>query len=736
MSDPIELGKDLPDPDEPDQPTPAPDGAEVVNLDAVRDATRDDTRAEQAPPEEPDGRSGVEYSATPVSVDLPVSEQRAGLLERLQGSKRHPVVPVWMRSRAEFEQAVRLVAGHYWHLWRFHAMRVPFYGLKLAWRAPVGGFRLVGRLSRWASDAEGQPVREAAVRSNNPEMYLKLARERDKRARARKTTVAVFGLVGLLFTAWVMLAAGPLTQFAVCVAGLVLFGWAASTPERPVISPAVVAPHLLRLTHDVVVRALGCLGNSLINKAIKDKGPDGIAFLAPITQDGPGWRAEIDLPHGVTVTDIQEKREELASGLRRPLSCVWPEPADEEHPGRLVLWVGREPLRKMRQPAWPLAKTLRADIFGELPFGTDQRGRPVNLTLMFDNVLIGAIPRIGKTYSARVLALGAVCDPIVQPWVFELKGTGDLACLEPLAYRYASGFWDEPIEATLHALRELFHVELPRRTQTINRLPSDLCPQRKVTPQLARRRSLGLHPILLLIDECQNLYKHPKYGAEAAALTEDLIRLGPAMGIMIVLATQRPDRFSLPKAISAMAGTRFCLRVMDQDANDMVLGTSMYKNGIRATMFTKRDRGMGYLVGEHDVPQIVRTYEIDASAAERICERARAARAAAGLLAGHAAGQTPDTTTGPDILDDLAAIWPAEQDKAWNETLLERLADLRPQLYRGWEPEQLTAALKPHGVKVAQIGRRVDGEFVNRRGPALTDIQAAITQRNEKRGSG
>jgi len=39
-----------------------------------------------------------------------------------------------------------------------------------------------------------------------------------------------------------------------------------------------------------------------------------------------------------------------------------------------------------------------------------------------------------------------------------------------------------------------------------------------------------------------------------------------------------------------------------------VLGTSAYKNGIRATTFTRRDLGIGYLAGEADDPQIIRTY--------------------------------------------------------------------------------------------------------------------------------
>ena len=46
-------------------------------------------------------------------------------------------------------------------------------------------------------------------------------------------------------------------------------------------------------------------------------------------RDGPGWLWRGDLPPGVTAGAVSEKREELASGLRRPLGCVWPETDSE-----------------------------------------------------------------------------------------------------------------------------------------------------------------------------------------------------------------------------------------------------------------------------------------------------------------------------------------------------------------------------------------------------------------------
>ena len=96
---------------------------------------------------------------------------------------------------------------------------------------------------------------------------------------------------------------------------------------------------------------------------------------APVREDGPGWRAEVDLPYGVTATQVIERREQLASGLRRPLGAVWPEPVTSEHAGRLELWVGRADVSKAKPAPWPWLRTGGGDIFAPFPFGTDPRGR-------------------------------------------------------------------------------------------------------------------------------------------------------------------------------------------------------------------------------------------------------------------------------------------------------------------------------------------------------------------------
>lgn len=48
------------------------------------------------------------------------------------------------------------------------------------------------------------------------------------------------------------------------------------------------------LTQDVIARALGSLGLAGINQWLRED--RRIDFASPVRQDGPGWRAEVNLP--------------------------------------------------------------------------------------------------------------------------------------------------------------------------------------------------------------------------------------------------------------------------------------------------------------------------------------------------------------------------------------------------------------------------------------------------------
>jgi DNA segregation ATPase FtsK/SpoIIIE, S-DNA-T family len=682
--------------------------------------------------------------AAPVLVDSPEAQRPDRVtLAGLRAAERRPIIPAWARSAREAREMAAWALGFAVHILAYHLVRLPAYAGRLAVRSPNGLARTLGGWRRWLFDTEGEPLRRVSADRADAETYLKLARQRDRRVRWRAFLTCV--LVVAFAAGAVLVAVTPgWARLGLCVVALGLLGRAGQPADRPLIQRAVVVPKAPRLTSDMVIAALGAIGNTAINQALAKKPDDAIEFVAPVARDGAhGYRADVNLPLGVTAGDVIERRDRLASGLRRALGCVWPEGVPKVHPGRLLLYVGDEDMATAKQPPWPLAKSGTVDLFRPFAFGTDQRCRPAQVTLMFASMVIGAIPRMGKTFALRLLALAAALDVLAELHLYDLKGTGDLGPLEPVAFRYRAGDDDDKgdIDYGLQGVR-LLRGELRRRTERIRGLPSSQCPENKVTPELARLRHLRLHPIVLIVDECQRWFEHPKHGAEFKEICADLVKRGPAVGIIAIFATQRPDDGSLPAAIRDNAVLRFCLKVTDHKANNMVLGSGMYGAGIQATMFTRDDKGIGYLVGEADGPVIVRTYKVDQVAAERIVARARALREQAGTLAGHAIGENATETTGATaattvLLRDILTVVPQDEAKVASDPLAAVLAEAWPDRYGELTKDQLNASLRALGIDTNVQVHRYDGggERRNLRGITRQSVADALTQRDRQRGA-
>ncbi|MFI9119009.1 cell division protein FtsK [Streptomyces bikiniensis] len=678
----------------------------------------------------PDIDHDDETPTTPALVDNPALPDPKVTIE-----KRKPVLAGWLTNRRDFLATARHTGANIGYAALFHGVRVPVYAGRLALMSPRGACRFVASTNRWVWDREAAPLRDHAVRTEDVEEYMRLAKLRAGRIRLRGLVTLVALVFGASFALWLYVLA-PAYLFVFATGGVLLLGMAGQQPDAPVVGPAVLKTEIQKLTGSIVLRGLDSIGNAKISAAIKKGGDmNGMRFTSEIVRDGPGYRADLDLPYGVTPEDIMEARKPLASGLRRKVGCVWPSPDPGEHEGRLVLWVGDKPMNETTKPAWPLLKTGTVDLFKPVVFGNDQRMRDVSVTLMFVSIVIGSVPRMGKTFLMRLLLLIAALDPRAEIHAFDFKGTGDFGALEPVCHRYRAGEDDEDIEYVVAALREL-KEELRRRAKVIKSLPRSRCPESKVTPELASDKSLGLHPIVVGLDECQVPFEHKEYGEELEEICTDITKRGPALGIVGLFGTQRPDAKSLPTGVSANAILRFCLKVMGHTANDMVLGTGAYKAGIRATMFSRSDRGICWMAGEGDDPRIVASAFVDAVAAEQVVARARAVREEYGNVTGHAIGKGPDKAAGSDILADVLDVIAEGEKAVWCERISTRLTALRPDTYAGWKGENVTAALKPYGIKAGQVwGTTDEGKGANRRGIDRTDITAAITRRNADRAA-
>ncbi len=683
----------------PDPPDDLPDGARLVDPVELVDV------------------DAIEGQIVPVPVDQPDTGPGAGWIAERRGrlTDAPRVLPVWLRDRGQFTANAGFVVR--WHARQiaFHGVRAPVYTLRLWSGGPRGTVRAVRHWHRWVTDSDARPV-EAKAALSDPETWARFITVQSRRTGPRRRLSLVVAvpaallvtLAVVLLPGWVLTAAG--------LAALSALGWAGKDPIRPIVSRYVAVHLQRRLDSGEIEAALAAIGV---------KGT--VRFTAPIQTDGPGWRAELDLPGATTAAKILDKREDLAAAMRRPISTVWPEGDRNAHPGRLVLWVAREDPARAPRKLWPLMHQGQADVFAPLPFGFDPRGNLVTITLMYSNLLVGGIPGSGKTSCALAIVLGVALDPTAELWIFELKGSGDLDAVRPVCHRYVSGDEDEDLQAAIDGLRAGI-AEQKRRAAFVKGLPAaETADGRRVTRALAERYpEQNLGPRVIVVDEAQELFTHPAFKDEAADLCTRLIKKGRAYGVILILLTQNPDAPSLPSSVSSSVGTRLCLAVMDWRANNNVLGTGAHERGLRATEISVSEQGTGILVRGRE-GGTVRAAFIKQTEAEQIGKRALAVRIAAGTLTGEAAGEQLPDVDPSTLLDHLGAVWPAGEGSVHSWRLVQALAAYRPDLYAGWisvldgldedgQREARTAtstmlanALKPYGVPTRQINRRGDG---------------------------
>jgi S-DNA-T family DNA segregation ATPase FtsK/SpoIIIE len=238
-----------------------------------------------------------------------------------------------------------------------------------------------------------------------------------------------------------------------------------------------------------------------------------------------------------------------------------------------------------------------------------------------------------------------------------------------------------------------------------------------------------------------------------------LAKKGPAAGIVLVLATQRPDTKTIPSALRAVLGSRFALRVMDWRDSNIILGEQMNTRGWDSSRLLPSHKGVGILrpdgetaAGADVLAMMVRTDYMPNNDWTTLCERGRALRAAAGTLTGHAIGavsvpvldpatvahvigpsQPTDATPPPrDLSDDLpeplasvVEYLGADLDEFGREFVptaeLVDALDVEPTAF-GRQMGELGCRPRPGRVMTA------DGTCRQARGYLIADIQAAIEE--------
>jgi S-DNA-T family DNA segregation ATPase FtsK/SpoIIIE len=630
-----------------------------------------------------------------------------------------------------------------------HAIRTPWYLLAGSWWAVVGLLVLIGRQIRWAWHPELHNLLQEAANKKDLTEGRNIERQLAIRRRSRGTVLAIeviaLAVAGMVL--WLTVPRWALVLVVLCAApALARYG---RPNDKPIISAAIVVPRHRRLNPDIVEHAYYRAG---IGKA--DKPDERITFASRMTEDntGTGTQVVIDVPHGTSFSEVMGRREKLASGLDVAVSQVYLT-VDKKSNRRHTLWVAYVDPLSIPAGRSPMLDCKPRDIWRPVPFGVDERGRRVMLPLMWHSVLIGAQPRKGKTFSGRQLGLFAASDPYTRLSVFDGKGSPNWRKFALVAHTYGFGLLPDrvqgdPIENLRATLRGAKNDVLQRNAK-LSELPTSICPEGKLTRDIARDPRYGMPVWMIILDEFQEYLNtgDTEVDEEIAELLVFLVKVGPSVGIILVSLTQKPSGLgSSGKTAKRFTDyrdqhlTRFALKTGSWQVSDAVLGSGAYSEGYDASALPVGDgengtydyRGIGILYDSPVGNATVRTYLADDQDAEKILQSARRHRERAGTLDGMAAGAEVTAQARDPLTDAIDAFGTDETFLSW-ETLAARLADQQPERYAKVTGDGLSKTLRGLKLGIESKAGAEKGRPTERpRGVYLANLRRGLEGRNSK----
>lgn len=660
-------------------------------------------------PAEPHGEAVADTSYEialddePEGEPEPVHDGQAVALLPLDGERR-AIVPAHLRTVSGVRDTVVRAGGDLAHRGAFHALRSPWYLVKAAGWAVWGLAVVFERIRRWWWVSEQSYLRSLAVVAGDSREWRSLHQTARNTRRDRGLVIG-----GCAFG--VALAADLTARFAPWWAWLIVaavalppLARAARPPDRPIITPSMITPRFRLINADVVLRAYYAakLGSP-------DKDAQEITFGSRMERDGEGSRVVVNLPYGRTLSEAMDAREKLASGLDVSVSQVFIHRFPASNRSH-VLWVAdRDPLA-VPVGRTPLLACKATDIWKPAPLGLDERGGLVTVPMLWQSILISALPRQGKTFSARLLALYAALDPYCKLDVFDFKGSPDWRKFALVADSCGFGLTmtrdGDPLERFGRTL-EAIKADVQDRNQRLSELPASICPEGKLTREIARDPRYRMPVRLLVMDEFQEVYDLGDASKEVASLLTFLVKIAPSVGIILLDSTQRPSGVGTGQVAQQFTSFRdnhaikFGLRTSSWQVSELCLGAGAYSEGLDTSTLLPEYKGVGILRGASDASPTVRGYLADGRDAEKILTAARALRERAGTLSGMAAGLEMERDE-RDVLADVLQVFGGDSGLHW-AVLAERLAGQLPDRWGDTSADAVSAECRKLGVPSADV---------------------------------
>jgi hypothetical protein len=325
----------------------------------------------------------------------------------------------------------------------------------------------------------------------------------------------------------------------------------------------------------------------------------------------PGEIIDVEVPHGMTVSQLERMDEKLSRELHSKVRVL----RDQEDPALAKLAiVRRDTFATMGGAEWPLLDAESVDIRNPFPAGQDEYGRHINWRLLSRNLLLGGAPDAGKSTALRVPIAAAALDPSVKLWMMDAKTDGaEFVHWAPAAHRLIRGrLLEEAVEmfAELEARVEARGREIVARGEVF------VCDDMELD--------------VLVIDELpqfMRIFETDTKDQQAAVKTIKgaiwkLIAVGRWAGLITILSAQKPTADIVPSESRDLIDNKFALHCNTRPMSDAILGAGAGEEApANAAEIPSGQPGVGYYVGDAGV-QKMRAFFISHQQAMEIASRA------------------------------------------------------------------------------------------------------------------
>ena len=312
-----------------------------------------------------------------------------------------------------------------------------------------------------------------------------------------------------------------------------------------------------------------------------------------------GWRARVKLARGQTIADLTARMPAIESALGTYRGAVRVHPTRDGKANRCELRVlDTDPHAEAIGWPGPSAQSITQPV----DLGPFEDAEPCRVSFLRRHALFAGTTGSGKSGGLNVLmATLAACDDVVI-WAIDLKNGMELQPWAPCIDRLAT----TPREAA--ALLADAAAILQARAAHL-----------AATGRRVWEPSPGMPALVIIIDEYAELADE---APGAMGDTDSIARLGRAVAVTLVAATQRPTQKAMGQgAVRSQMDTRICFRVRERKDVDLILGQGMLAAGwhahalnapgkflVSAPEHTTPKRARAYLVTDQDVARVVARY--------------------------------------------------------------------------------------------------------------------------------